>query len=196
MSKSCGIEEETWRVGTMVCGGIGIGWGVLITVAAIVLMALAGTQTSRVCDELFLFSNETAIAEEELAAHNSTYNPFESYDACKASIFIVFIIVGVVIFIVALIFWIIPGSLAVCGAQNKSTGLVCAYIVCLALLLALGLIGVIGSFVYSNKNTYLQDYKENLIISAVGLVLTVLAIVVASNYRNAVKQDENTVALI
>jgi len=205
MSKSCGVEEESWRIGTIVCGGIGIGWGILVTICAIVLMALAGTQGAIICDQIFLELNETAWINQDISNFESDTNftipinnPFTSYDTCKASVFLVFIIIGVSVFIVALLFWIIPGSLAVCGAQNKSTGLVCAYIVCLVLLLVIDVAGIIGSFVMSNspEQEYLYTYKESLIISAVGIVLTVLAIVVAGNYRNAVKQDENTVALI
>jgi len=200
-SKSCGVEEDTWRIGTIVCGGIGIGWGVLITIAAIVLMALAGTHGSQICEEYFSRVNSTNLAELAQSQNQTIPNfPFSSLDVCKSSIFIGFIIAGVIIFIVALLFWIIPGSLAVCGAQNKSTGLVCAYIVCLVLLLVIDIIGIIGSIVAQSQageeNLDLYSNKENLIISAVGIFLTVLAIVVAGNYRNAVKAEEHTVALI
>jgi len=201
MSTSCGVEEDTWRTGTIVCGSVHIGWGVIVTIAAIVLMAYAHLNATAFCSAFFNDLNVTYI-EDEANSHNLNYNVPGYYNStigfseevCVQTAFLITIALGVVVFIISLLFHIVPGALGVCGAQNKSTGLVCAFIVCLVIILIIDLAGIVSSIVVLQDKP--GDERVTLIISVVGIVLTLLGIVVTGNYRTAVKQDENTVALI
>jgi len=163
-------------------------------------MAYAHLNASAFCAAFFNDLNVTAI-ENEASAHNVNnipgfYNSTIGFteEVCIQTAFLITIVAGVVVFIIALLFHIIPGALGVCGAQNKSTGLVCAFIVCLVIILIIDLAGIASSVVFLKNNP--ADERVNLIICVVGIVLTLIAIVVTGNYRTAAKQDENTVALI
>jgi len=197
MSTSCGIEEDTWRTGTIVCGSVHIGWGVIVTIAAIVLMAIAHSSAGAVCASLFANAgNFTELNSGMEEIDKEYYNVTSGYDqeVCEQTIFLGTIIFGVVTFVVSLLFYIIPGALGVCGAQNKNTGLVCAFIVCLCIILVLDIAGIVSSFMMGIQ--YASNNQVELIISVVGIVLTVIAVVIVGNYRTAVKQEENTVSLI
>jgi len=162
-------------------------------------MAYAHLNAAGACAALFNNANVTEVQSEipadmNIPGFNNTDIRGFNEQTCVAAIFLVSIIFGVVVFVVALLFYVIPGALGVCGAQNKSTGLVCAYIVCLVIIILIDIAGIASSFTMHEE--FAANGRVSLIISAVGIVLTVVAVVVAGNYRTAVKQDENTVALI
>jgi hypothetical protein len=197
MSTACGIEEDTWRIGTIFCGSAHIGWGVLVTIAAIVLMAMAHINAGTVCSYGYSNFNETLVNEGITNLNNLENTTIPAFDteSCKSQMFMVSVIFGVLTFVVALLFYILPGSLGVCGAQNKNTGLVCAFIVCLSIMLILEIAGIVMSFVVGGSLLlFLLKYsiiiQVWLITSIVGILLTTCAIVITGNYRTAVKQED------
>jgi len=127
-----------------------------------------------------------------------SYKEDDENAPCVRNLALIYIysIFFVTISIIVGLIHVIPGALGICDAvQKKSSGLVCAFFVCLLIIVIIDVVGLVISI--SGMYSPLTSRRE-IILSSVDLFLTLLAIVIVGNY-NATKlkqDDKKTVSYI
>jgi len=197
---SCGVDVEQWGNYTKICAGVHIGWGIILAIASIVVLAYAHTNAGAICISLNETDSQfTLPSGETFSVDNSFWNSSEPWsdELCRKAIEKGSIIFGVTALLISVILYVTPGVLGLYGtivgwskeedslANKLGNRALWAFIVLLGFLLLAELTGILVAYVDTGDVTFESNSRMLLIISLVGIFLTVVALCTVINFRRA-----------